>query len=299
MSTAMVIAILGLGACGTTTEPPPAASAEPGIIEDVGEPFMKVDGFVVGRNEMDQAFRNKGVPEPMLSNVATSPGGYHIIEDYAVATALYRKALEEDLQHNPQVQLALAFGERQALSRAMQRVLIERELTDERVDGWIAGNRDRFAMPQRRGREIVVSTEAKARELMERIEKGENFARLAADHSIDKRSAPNGGYIGWFSIQDRPDLGEALFAHSAEQVLGPLQSAAGWHIVEIMGSRDATPPDEQKAIARMALEQSVLREVLKKVRDSIDLDILIEGVGDEPPAEAGMEAAAPPDAAEE
>jgi len=287
----------------------PAASsdgAEPGVIADIGEPFMKVDGFQVGRREIDQVFRNRGVPEAMLDSVVTSPGGYHILEDYALATALYRKAVEEGLHEDPQVQLELAFAERQALSRIMQKTLAERRLTDERVANWIEKNADQFSLPQKQAREIVVGSEAYARELMERLEGGEDFADLARDHSLDARSAKNGGFVGWFSFQDRPELGQAIFAHGSSAVLGPLESKAGWHIVEILDARDSTPPEERELIARAALEQKAAQEATKEIRDALDVELQFAGVdGDphlpegHPPAEGEGATEAPADAGED
>ncbi len=315
----VLLLALGVVACdeAPTEVSAPSAEAEPGTIENAGEPFMKVQGFQVGRREVEQVFRNKGVPEPMIESAMTSPGGFHVLEEYALATALYRAAIDEGLHEDPQVQLEIAFAERRALSRAMQRVLAKRQLTDERVEAWLEDNREQFALPQKQGREIVVGSESYAQELMDRLESGEDFAKLARDHSLDTRTASNGGYLGWFSIQDRPDLGRAIFAHATNRVLGPLESKAGWHIVEILDSRDATPPEEQKLIARSALEAKALTEASKKLREALDVEMQFAGAGGDPhlpdghpptdegegsnqaPAEAGSDASSGDEAGEE
>ncbi|MEN0067242.1 MAG: peptidylprolyl isomerase [Myxococcota bacterium] len=293
----IAVALLAVVGCDEApTQATPVVIDEPGLIADLGEPFMTVNGFQVGRNEIDVVFKNKGVPAAMLDSVVKSPGGYHIIEEYALATALYRQAVEEKLFEDPQTQLELAFAQRQALSRAMQRTLAQRALTDERVNAWIEDNRDQFALPQKQARQIVVGSESYAEDLMTRLEGGEEFADLARDHSIDMRTAPNGGYLGWFSMQDRPELGRALFAHSKEAVIGPLETPTGWHIVEILGSRDATPAEEQQLIARAALEQKAAMDAMKDMRDSLEVNMQFVGAPENghlpeghPPAEGAAE----------
>lgn len=306
----VVAALTWLGCDEAPTQATPVMIDEPGLIADMGEPFMKVNGFQVGRNEVEQVFRNKGVPAPMVSEVVTSPGGYHVLEDYALATALYRRAIDEKLYEDPQIQLELAFAQRQALSRAMQRELAQRELTDERVETWVKENADKLSLPQKQAREIVVGSESYARDLMGRLDEGEDFGALARDHSIDPRTAPNGGYVGWFSMQDRPDLGEAIFAHMGSRVLGPMESQAGWHIVEVLDSRDATPPEEQRLIAKAALESQAAQRATKALREAMNVEMQFAGAGlpeghppsgglpeghPAPDAEASAEEAAPSD----
>src|SRR5947209_4726013 len=57
---------------------------------------------------------------------------------------------------------------------------------------------------------ITVKTEAQARDLRGRIQKGESFEELARKYSTDP-SAPAGGYLGTFAIADlRKEFQEGL-----------------------------------------------------------------------------------------
>ncbi|PIJ62133.1 peptidylprolyl isomerase [Mesotoga sp. H07.pep.5.3] len=84
-----------------------------------------------------------------------------------------------------------------------------------------------------RARHILVTEEATATELMERINSGEiTFAEAALQFSIDSLSAANGGELG--SIvrgQTVPEFEEAILAAPIGELYGPVQSEFGYHLI--------------------------------------------------------------------
>jgi hypothetical protein len=84
-----------------------------------------------------------------------------------------------------------------------------------------------------RARHILVTEEATATELMDRINSGEiTFAEAALQFSIDSSSAANGGELG--SIvrgQTVPEFEEAILAAPIGELYGPVQSEFGYHLI--------------------------------------------------------------------
>ena len=84
-----------------------------------------------------------------------------------------------------------------------------------------------------RARHILVTEEATATELMERINSGEiTFAEAALQFSIDSSTAANGGELG--SIvrgQTVPEFEEAILAAPIGELYGPVQSEFGYHLI--------------------------------------------------------------------
>ena len=78
-----------------------------------------------------------------------------------------------------------------------------------------------------------VSALKKAKEVYAAAKRGENFADLARKHSTDG-SAANGGDLGWFGKgrMVKP-FEEAAFKTKADQIVGPVRTQFGYHIIKV------------------------------------------------------------------
>jgi peptidyl-prolyl cis-trans isomerase SurA len=96
----------------------------------------------------------------------------------------------------------------------------------------------------------------KAQELYDRIvNKHEDFAKLAKENSKDDTTANAGGDMGWFAQQAwGGTIAQQLAALKPNQVSQPFQSEAGWHILQLLGTREADRTDE---IARNQARQAI------------------------------------------
>jgi peptidyl-prolyl cis-trans isomerase C len=86
-------------------------------------------------------------------------------------------------------------------------------------------------------RHILTEQRAEARDAIERIESGEEFADVAADVSIDTGSAQNGGDLGEVARgQTVPPFEEAAFSAAEGELVGPVESEFGFHVLEVTDS---------------------------------------------------------------
>ncbi|PJF42014.1 MAG: hypothetical protein CUN55_10675, partial [Phototrophicales bacterium] len=113
-------------------------------------------------------------------------------------------------------------------------------------------------------RHILVREEALARELLERLQNGEDFATLAATYSIDATTAPAGGDLGWIVRGDLllDTVEEIIFNMPANtRYPEPVPSDLGWHIIEVL-ERDETQSltDEQISQQRILIYQKWLAD---------------------------------------
>ncbi len=73
-----------------------------------------------------------------------------------------------------------------------------------------------------------------ALELLRRIRKGEDFAALAMQYSKDPGSAPRGGDLGYFGRGRMvPEFEEAAFKAKVGQVVGPIETQFGFHLIKV------------------------------------------------------------------
>ncbi len=100
-----------------------------------------------------------------------------------------------------------------------------------------------------------------------RIEAGEDFATVAAEVSEDPGSAQRGGDLGFFGRgQMVPEFEEAAFGAEVGELVGPVESPFGVHLLEVTERRPAgrQPFEEAQAQIRFQLAQGRLDELARQ-----------------------------------
>ena len=99
-----------------------------------------------------------------------------------------------------------------------------------------------LAVPEGATAEQIEGQRQRAEEVMRQLERGDDFARLAAQVS-DAPEAMSGGALGWRSPARLPQMFvDAVSALSPGQVAPLQRSPAGFHILKLIDRRGATGP---------------------------------------------------------
>lgn len=115
-------------------------------------------------------------------------------------------------------------------------------------------------------RHILVTTEEQANNVLARLQSGEDFAALAEELSEDTGSAEEGGDLGWFPRGLMvTEFEEAAFALEPGQTSDPVQTAYGYHIINVI-ERDANRPLEESMLEQK--KASALEDWLAEQRQS-------------------------------
>ena len=106
-------------------------------------------------------------------------------------------------------------------------------------------------------RHILVEDEALAQDLISQLAEGADFASLAMENSIDPGSGAAGGELGCVPTSSWvPEFAEAVDNAEIGEVVGPVQSQFGFHIIEVTGLE--TIPADAGAAADAALQVALL-----------------------------------------
>jgi peptidyl-prolyl cis-trans isomerase SurA len=115
--------------------------------------------------------------------------------------------------------------------------------------------------------------------IYDRIQKGEDFAKLAEEYSDDPNSAALGGDLGWFQINDFGQrFGNVLKNLADNEISSPFQTSAGWHIVQKLGQRESDITEKLKRErAKQAIHTRKMNEEierwLREIRGEAFIDI--------------------------
>ena len=124
-------------------------------------------------------------------------------------------------------------------------------------------------------RHILVATEAEAKEVQERLKKGEDFATVAKEKSKDANS--EGGDLGFFTrgTMLKP-FEDAAFALEVGQISDPVQTQFGWHIIKVEEKRDQPLPsfDQVKEAIMAQLVQQKAQEVVTGLRGAAKIEVV-------------------------
>ena len=93
-------------------------------------------------------------------------------------------------------------------------------------------------MTKATARHILVDTLEQCEELKSKIEAGADFAEAAMEHS-NCPSGLQGGDLGEFGPgQMVPEFDQAVFSGSVNEVLGPVKTQFGYHLLEVTSRTD-------------------------------------------------------------
>jgi peptidyl-prolyl cis-trans isomerase C len=138
-------------------------------------------------------------------------------------------------------------------------------------------------------RHILVEEEAQAKAVVERLKKGEDFAKVAGEISKDPGSGKEGGSLGWFSKERMvPEFAEAAFKLTKGQLSEPVKSQFGWHVIRLEDRRTKPAPDfaAVKPQIDQYLERKAQQDIIVALRDNAKVERLDQPATPAAPAPA-------------
>lgn len=228
------------------------------------------------------------------------------LQSWLAQEILYREALEEHLSGRPEIKKLLDELTRGVLSQQLmnQQLASKINVTETDLETYYTANKAKFVEPAKaRISHILVKEKEPAKDLIKRLKDGEDFAKLAKEHSTDEETKNNGGKIDAdvtkgahvSVIGDVNGLNDRIFAAEASAVLDePVETDKGWEIVRL----DTKQAERQKNFdevrqqvmmmltdqKRQDVQQSYIKQMMNKYNVIIHTSVLM------PSQEAASEA---------
>lgn len=201
-----------------------------------------------------------------------------LIEELIQREVLMQDALQKQLDKSPEFIERMATIRSSLLSQAaLQNYMESNPVTDEEIRAEYdvkMGN----AGTEYKARHILVKSEGEAKQLIEELNKGADFAELAKSKSTGP-SGPQGGDLGWFSSDQMvAPFSEAVIAlENGKFTSEPVQTQFGWHVILREDSRAQTPPpfEAVKEQIRPMLQNQKVQNMMENLRSQAKVEILI------------------------
>jgi len=241
------------------------ASADEGRPDDA--PVAEVGGEVVTWGEVGPMLVAAGKGAVKRDILAMQDEGRLAALNAEIDTRiLARKAREAGMDRDPVYLRRVAeYRKTRLINLHRSNLAFKFEPNEPELAAYFEANKARITVPEaRKVQMVVVKTEEEAREVKEKIDAGEiTMFEAARDYSIDPGAKQNLGEIGWVKPgEGQPALDEATFALAPDQIAGPIETPAGWHLLKVTDVREEQFGDITKPATRQRARRAYIHEKL-------------------------------------
>jgi len=237
--------------------------------KDNSKVLVSIDSDTITLEEFNKELDK--IPMNMKMLVATQSGKKTYLDRLIMKKLLLREAAKSNIENEKDFQNRLADIKDQLLIESLlkKKIAADSQLTDDAMRKYYDANKEKFKKEKEiNTRHILLKTDEEAKQVMERLQKGEDFVELAKKYSIDPNAKASGGEIGFHPKGTLlPEYEAAAFKLTkVGQVTGPVKTQFGYHIIRLEGTK---PPayvsfDEVKDFIKQQLVQDKQKELLEK-----------------------------------
>jgi len=232
----------------------------------------KINGVDIKQSDLDFAASEVGA---QLANFPPADRRRMLLQFVIENELMAEAATQAALESGPSFDDRLKYHRRRALRDAYYDKSVRNAVTEEEAkkifDEKIAGLKPEEEI---HARHILVATEAEAKEVEERLKKGEDFATLAKEKSKDPSA--EGGDLGYFRRgQMLKPFEEAAFALKEGEISKPVQTQFGWHIIKVEEKRTRPLPtfDQVKDQIMSQLAAQKAKETIRGLNANAKIEI--------------------------
>jgi peptidyl-prolyl cis-trans isomerase SurA len=199
-------------------------------------------------------------------NHITSDELYTSVANQGVNRSDYRKELHDEITIQKIQQEAVA-----------SKLIISPQEVDDfmRSAAWLSHNTKEYhlediliTLPENPSTEDLVSAKKRADALLTKLHQGVNFREAAMSESGDSK-ALQGGDLGWRKLPEIPSaFASPLLQAKNDDIVGPIQTANGFHIIHVAGIRKSTDAKVTAATQHQQVQQLLFQRKFEEALQS-------------------------------
>ncbi|MED4073001.1 foldase protein PrsA [Priestia endophytica] len=183
-----------------------------------------------------------------LDDLKEQYGGEDTFNQTLEASGVTLSSLKEDIKKNKEIEELL----RPSI-----------KITEKEMKEYFNENKDSFAQAaQVKASHILVDDEKTAKEIKEKLDKGEDFATLAKKYSTDTATSESGGELGYFEEGTMTDeFDKKAFSMKKGEISDPVKTDYGYHIIKVEDVKEAKQASYKDSKAQV--KEAIFNEKLQ------------------------------------
>lgn len=213
---------------------------------------------------------------------------YNQIKTMLDANGDYKKSLEK--ANIDEAYLKETIKKDLVINKYKEKYEEDLKVTDKEIETYYNKNKSDFKEESIEAYHILVSTlddedkqvsdsekdklKSKANKIAEKIKSGEDFEKLAKENSDDKSTGKNGGYLGYFTKEDKnPEFTKKVFSLDKGQVSDVFETPYGYEIVKVTDkkTKQKSLEDCREDIVNRILAEKYLQHI-EKLKDDTTIE---------------------------
>ena len=249
--------------------------------------IAKINGVEI--HQSDLALAEEDIGQNLPQGSADAKRDYLV--SYLTDMILLAQAAEEKrLQDDPDFKKHATFARNKVLMEAMLQNEGKKAVTDQALHAVYddavkqLGNEEEvharhilFRVANPTDEKASKEAEDKVKAAIERLKKGEDFAKLANELTEDPSGKKDGGDLGYFTKDQMvPEFSAAAFKLDKGQISDPIKTQFGWHVLKVEDKRKRQPPDFDKVKGQLEnyVERKAQVELVNKLRADAKIERL-------------------------
>jgi peptidyl-prolyl cis-trans isomerase C len=279
-----------LAGCGQSTDTSKSSGSTP-VVSRAPDPndsvIAKVNGTEIRQSDLTIAEEDLGQNSAALSPDAKRD---YLITYLADIILVAKEAEGKKIGEGADFQLRLAHVRNKLLAEFMLQAEINAAATDAAMRKVYEDATKGLGDEQEvRARHILIrvadqtdekaskEAEAKIKEIIEQLNKGEDFAKLANELTEDPSGKQNGGDLDYFTKDQMvPEFSTVAFQLEKGQISGPIKTQFGWHVLKVEDKRNRQPPefDKVKDQVKTIVMRKAQADFISKLREGAKIERL-------------------------
>ena len=236
--------------------------------ETKGPYLVKVGNAKITEADLDRELKN--LPEFAQALFAGSSGKERFLDELVKKEILYQEAVKKGIDKDPQYTAKVEDFKKITLVGLLLEKVIEAKskVNPQDVKDYYEKNKDEVSpASQMRVSQIIVKTSDEANSIYEKLKKGEDFAKIAKQNSLDPGSAKNGGDLGYLAKgQMKPEIESVAVKLKVGAFSPPVKIPGGYLIVKVTDKKLGKPLEFDKV--KNLIAQRLAAEKQKDAFDS-------------------------------
>ena len=273
-------------------------AAAPLHAQDAKDPVVaKVNGVEIHQSDLDAVEAEAGQIPPMSENQKKD----YLVTFMTDMIVVSKAAQDQKLDATPDFAKRVEFNRNKLLMSALLDKTGKEALTEQEMRK-VYDDAIKQVPPEEEvhARHILVraaagddkagkAAEDKIKAVIVRLNKGEDFTKVATEVTEDPSGKANGGDLGYFSKEQMvPEFADVAFSLDKGKISAPVKTQFGWHVIKVEDKRQKPAPAyaDVKPQIEAFVSRKAQAELVTKLRESAKVEKFykVEGADDDKPA---------------